>query len=64
MMRMLLVIVAAVFIIFVAAAVARTLFWLALIVLIAVGVGVLFGAIRFGRRSAHHQSRYRRLARI
>ena len=57
---MLLVIVAAIFMIFVAAAVGRTLFWLALIVLIAVAAGVAFGAIRFGRRSAHHTPRYRR----
>jgi positive regulator of sigma E activity len=60
MLRVLLVIVAAVFMIFVAAAVARTLFWLALIVLIAVAAGVAFGAVRFGRRSARHNPRYRR----
>ena len=57
---MLLVIVAAIFMIFVAAAVARTLFWLALIVLIAVAAAVAFGAVRFGRRSANHHPRYRR----
>jgi len=60
MLRMLLVIVAAIFIIFVAASVARTLFWLALIVLIAVAAGVAFGAVRFGRRSGRRQQRYRR----
>jgi len=60
MPRVLLVVVAAIFMIFVAAAVARTLFWLALIVLIAVAAGVAFGAVRFGRRSAHHHPRYRR----
>ena len=53
-------IVAAIFMIFVAAAVARTLFWLALIVLIAVAAAVAFGAVRFGRRSANHHPRYRR----
>lgn len=58
---MLLVIIAAIFIIFVAASVARTLFWLALIVLIAVAAGVAFGAVRFGRRSGRrNQQRYRR----
>jgi hypothetical protein len=57
---MLVVIIAAVFIIFVAASVVRTLFWLALIVLIAVAAGVAFGAIRFGRRSSRHYSRSRR----
>jgi hypothetical protein len=46
--------------IFVAAAVAKTLFWLALIVLIAVAAGVAFGAVRFGRRSVHHHPRTRR----
>jgi hypothetical protein len=60
MPRVLLVIVAAIFMIFVAAAVARTLFWLALIVLIAVAAGVAFGAVRLGRRSAHERPRYRR----
>jgi len=60
MLRVLLVIVAAIFMIFVAAAVAKTLFWLALIVLIAIAAGVAFGAVRFGRRSAHHHPRYRR----
>jgi hypothetical protein len=57
---MLLVIVAAIFVIFVAAAVGRTLFWLALIVLIAAAAGVAFGAIRFGRRSDRRDPRYRR----
>ena len=57
---MLLVIVGAIFIIFVAAAIARTLFWLALIVLIAAAVGVAFGAVRYSRRSGRHDSRYRR----
>lgn len=54
---MLLVIVAAIFIIFVAASVVRTLFWLALIVLIAAAVGVAFGAVRFGRRSGRRYPR-------
>lgn len=55
---MLLVIVAAIFIIFVAASVTRTLFWLALIVLIAAAVGAAFGAVRFGRRSSGRRSRH------
>lgn len=57
---MLLVIVVAIFIIFVAASVARTLSWLALIVLIAAAVGVAIGAVRFGRRSDRRHPRYRR----
>lgn len=57
---MLLVIVAAIFLIFVAAAVGRTLFWLAMIVLIAAAAGVAYGAVRFGRRPARHHSRNRR----
>lgn len=57
---MLLIVLAAIFVIFVAAAVARTLFWLALFVLIAAAAGVAFGALRFGRKSARDHSRYRR----
>lgn len=57
---MLLVIAVAIFVIFVAAAVGRTLFWLALIVLIAAAAGVAFGAVRFGRRSERRHPRYRR----
>lgn len=57
MLRIVLMIVAAIFVIFVAAAVVRTLFWLALIVLIAAGVGVAFGAVRFGHRPARRSRR-------
>jgi hypothetical protein len=51
MLRMLAVIVALVVIVFVAAAVVRTFFWLALIALIVGALGLGFGVFRLGRRS-------------
>jgi hypothetical protein len=53
MLRMLLVIIGAVIIVFVAATVVRTLFWLALIAIIVVFIGMSLGFFRFGRKSAH-----------
>ncbi len=52
MLRTLLAVIGAIVIVFIAAAVARTLFWLALIALIAAFIGVSLGIFRFGRRSA------------
>lgn len=57
---MVLIIVAAVFIVFVAAAIIKTLLWLGLIVLIAAAVGVAFGALRFGHRPARRYPGSRR----
>jgi uncharacterized integral membrane protein len=51
MLRILLLVVAAVFIVFVAAAVIKTLFWLALVALIVVAIGASLGLFRLGRRS-------------
>lgn len=53
MLRILLLVAGALFIVFVAAAVARTLFWLALFALIVAAVGISLGIFRIGRRSAH-----------
>src|SRR5215469_10110686 len=52
MLRMLLIIVGAIVIVFVAAAVIKTLFWLALIALIIGVIGMSLGVFRTGRRSA------------
>jgi hypothetical protein len=53
MLRMLLVIIGAVIIVFVAATVVRTLFWLALIAIIVAFIGMSLGFFRFGRKSEH-----------
>jgi positive regulator of sigma E activity len=53
MLRALVVLVGAVVIVFVAATVIRTLFWLALIAVIVAFIATSFGFFRFGRRSAH-----------
>jgi hypothetical protein len=50
---MLLIIVGAIVIVFVAAAVIKTLFWLALIALVVAVIGMSFGVFRVGHRSAH-----------
>lgn len=56
---MLLVVIGAIVIVFVAAAVVRTLFWLALIAIIIAFIGMSLGFFRFGRRSARRsRSRY------
>jgi Flp pilus assembly protein TadB len=52
MLRVLLIIVGAIVIVFVAAAVIKTLFWLALIALIIGVMGMSLGVFRAGRRSA------------
>ena len=52
MLRMLLIIVGAIVIVFVAAAVIKTLFWLALIALIIGVIGMSLGVFRAGHRSA------------
>jgi hypothetical protein len=57
MLRFVLIVVATIFVIFVAAAVGRTLFWLALIALIVAVVGLALGGIRAGRRSAVRSGR-------
>jgi positive regulator of sigma E activity len=59
MLRALVVLVGAVVIVFVAATVIRTLFWLALIAVIVAFIATSLGFFRFGRRSArrsHHRS--------
>ncbi len=58
MVRILGLVVAAIFIVFVAAAVVRTLFWLALIALIAVAAGVLLAGVRRTHGSARRAGRY------
>ena len=57
MLRALMVLVGAVVIVFVAATVVRTLFWLALIAVIVAFIGTSLGFFRFGRRSAHRSDR-------
>jgi len=52
MLRILLLVVGAVFIVFVAAAIIKTLFWLSLIALIVLVAGISLGIFRLGRRSA------------
>jgi hypothetical protein len=53
MVRILLLVVAAILIVLVTLAIIRTLAWIAGFVIIAAGIGLLFGAFRFGRRSSH-----------
>jgi MFS superfamily sulfate permease-like transporter len=53
MLRVLAVIAAGVVVVFVAAAVVKTFFWLSLIALIAATVCVALGFFRLGRRSGH-----------
>lgn len=57
MFRMLLIIVGAIVIVFVAAAVVKTLFWLALIALIIGVIGMSLGVFRAGRRSERNPRR-------
>ena len=57
MLRLLLIIVGAIVIVFVAAAVIKTLFWLALIALIIGVMGMSLGVFRAGRRSARSTRR-------
>jgi hypothetical protein len=52
MLRMLAAIVALIVIVFVAAAVVKTFFWLAMIALIVGALGLGLGIFRLGRRSA------------
>jgi positive regulator of sigma E activity len=59
MLRALLVLIAAIVIVFVAATVVHTLFWLALIAVIVAFLGTSLGFFRFGRRSTRRsRSRY------
>jgi positive regulator of sigma E activity len=53
MLRALLVLAGAVVIVFVAATVIRTLFWLALIAVIVAFIATSLGFVRLGRHSAH-----------
>jgi uncharacterized membrane protein len=57
MARVLLIIVGAIVIVFVATAVIKTLFWLALIALIIGVLGMSLGAFRAGRRSGRSPRR-------
>ena len=57
MSRVLLIIVGAIVIVFVATAVIKTLFWLALIALIIGVLGMSLGVFRAGRRSARSPRR-------
>jgi positive regulator of sigma E activity len=59
MLRAVLVLTAAVVIVFVAATVVRTLFWLALIAVIIAFISASLGFVRFGQRSGR-RSRSRR----
>ena len=52
MLRAALVLIAAIVIVFVAATVVRTLFWLALIAVIIAFISTSLGFVRFGRRPA------------
>jgi positive regulator of sigma E activity len=52
MLRAVLVLIGAIVIVFVAATVVRTLFWLALIAVIVAFIGASLGFFRFGQRSA------------
>jgi len=58
MLRIVLIIVAAIFVVFVAAAVARTLFWLALSALIVAVAALALGGFRAGRRSGRRSRRH------
>ena len=57
MLRMLLIIAGAIVLVFVAAAVIKTLFWLALIALIIGVMGMSLGVFRAGRRSTRSPRR-------
>ena len=57
MLRILLMIVGAIVIVFVAAEVIHTLFWLALIALIIAVIGMSLGVFRVGRRSERRSRR-------
>jgi hypothetical protein len=58
MLRILLMIAGAIVIVFVAAEVIHTLFWLALITLIVGAIGMSLGVFRAGRRSERHARRH------
>jgi hypothetical protein len=58
MLRILLMIAGVVVIVFVAAAVIHTLFWLALIALVIGFIGMSLGVFRAGRRSKRHSRRH------
>jgi hypothetical protein len=58
MLRILLMIAAVIVIVFVAAEVIHTLFWLALIALVIGFIGMSLGAFRRGRRSERHARRH------
>jgi positive regulator of sigma E activity len=57
MLRALLVLLGAVVIVFVAATVVRTLFWLALIAVIVAFIATSLGFVRLGRRSERRSGR-------
>lgn len=57
MLRLVLMIAAAIVIVFVAAEVVHTLFWLALIALVIAAIGMLLGLFRVGRRAERHPRR-------
>jgi hypothetical protein len=59
MLRALVVLIGAVVIVFVAATVVRTLFWLALIAVIVAFAGTSLGFFRFGQRRSAHRSHRR-----
>jgi len=58
MLRILLMIAAVIVIVFVAAEVIHTLFWLALIALVIGFIGMSLGVFRRGRRSERHARRH------
>ena len=58
MLRILLVIAAAIVIVFVAAEVIHTLFWLALIALVIAVIGMSLGLFRVGRRAERRARRH------
>jgi uncharacterized membrane protein len=57
MLRILLMIAAGIVIVFVAAEVIHTLFWLALIAIVIAVIGMSLGVFRAGRRSERHPHR-------
>jgi positive regulator of sigma E activity len=57
MLRALLIVIGAIVIVFVAATVIRTLFWLALIAVIIAFISTSLGFVRFGRRSTRRSHR-------
>jgi hypothetical protein len=58
MLRILLMIAGAIVIVFVAAEVIHTLFWLAMIALVIGFIGMSLGVFRAGRRSERHGRRH------